>query len=263
MKDGFLKRYRQEPSAELVEQVYGRIEALEGNRPMELETITPSPQQGSWLRLRPLAVAGLVTLLLLLLSPLFSTRARALMEDVVHHIGGLTLLETDVYPSTDDARTIPGSVATLGETREMMPYSFSLPTEVPERYTMIEEVQISSGGRSATISWHNETERGDGFWLRVAPANPDVRHLVGPDSIEVVELDGREAQFIRGGWESNREIWNPDIARMLRWQQDGVEYQLGTSGASTCPDREEYRCPLTDEALIDLAASVPTTAPAE
>ena len=154
------------------------------------------------------------------------------MEDVVHHIGGLTLLETDVYPNVEDARTMSGTVATLAETQEMMPYVFSLPAEVPERYTMIEEVQISSGGRSAIISWHNETERGDGFWLRVAPADPDVRHVVGPDSIEMVELAGREAQFIRGGWESNREIWNPDIARMLRWQQGQVP-QLRTSVITT------------------------------
>lgn len=255
MNDRFLHDFRKEPPPSLMETVYGRIAMLPGTAAQEQAAAGSGRGRQ---RAGTFALAGVAILLFLVASSFFSPTVRALVEDVVSRIGGLAVRETAVYPHGDEeTRVTPANTVTLAEAREMVDYEFALPSAVPERYTMLDEVIVSSGGGSVLIRWRSETVRGDGLSLFVFVADPDVQQLVGSNSVETIQVNDQEAQFIRGGWNADSKRWDPNISRQVRWLHDGLEYQLSTGNPDMCPGEEENRCPLSDQDLMDIAASVP------
>jgi hypothetical protein len=200
----------------------------------------------------------LLLLAFFVISSVVSPAVRALVEDVVRQMGGFTVRETAIYPLKDGYRTLPDTnqYLTLQEAREAVEFEFSLPSELPERYVLVEEVIVNAEASRVSIRWRNPQSRGDGLWLDIFPANPDVQYLIGSEAGEVVDINGEEGLFIRGGWYENTESWNPDISRDVRWTRNGLIYHLSSSGPFLCPDEPDYRCPLTDEELINIAESV-------
>lgn len=261
MKDDFLYNLRRQPDQDFVHTVYRDISRLPGNQPHpdRASRRAPAHQPSLPSRRRVLALAALTSIALFLLTSLFSPGVRALVQDIVRQIGDMTVRETAIYPLADGYVTMPDTnqYLTLEAARQAIDFKFSLPTELPDRYVMLDEVIVSADGAQIHIHWKGQETRGDGLLLTVSPAHPDAEWLVGPDSTEVVDLNGREALFTRGGWLSNTESWDENISRDVRWTQDGLTYQLSTGGAFTCPDEPDYQCPLSDEALIHIAASVP------
>lgn len=261
MKDDFLFNLRREPHHDFMNAVYRDIAHLPGNQSNSAlaSQSTPSHQPSLLHRRRVLVLAALTSVALFLLTSLFSPGVRALVEDIVRQIGDMTIRETAIYPLADGYLTAPDTnrYLTLEEARQATDFEFNLPTQLPDRYVMMEDVIVSAEGNRVLVRWKGQETRGDGLSLTVSTAHPDAEWLVGPDSTDVVDLNGRQALFIRGGWLSNTESWDENISRDVRWSQDGLTYQLSTGGAFTCPDEPDHRCPLSDEALINIATSVP------
>lgn len=253
MNDRFLRQFRQEPPRSVMDAVYQQIAALPGAS--QPQPVADSAVARPRTRLRALAIAAL--LLVLCLSSLFSPAIRALVDDVVRQIGGLTVRETALYPGgSEPPRTTAVETATLDEAGALVDYAFALPSALPERYVLEEGVIVSAAGQELTIRWRSATVRGDFLVLRVGRADPEVQWVVGPDSVEIVQINGASAQFIRGGWSSDSRTWEPSLGRELRWVREGIAYQLATGNAFMCPGQAGNQCPLTDEELIRIAESV-------
>lgn len=258
MNDSFLRQFRQEPPRGLKDAVYQQIATMPGNsrpQPVARGAVVRTPR--TWdqrPRLRALAAAAL--LLLLCLTSLFSPAVRALVEDVVRQIGGLTVRETALYPGGSEAPRITAvETVTLDEARALVDYDFALPSALPERYVLEEGIIVSPAGQEVTVRWRSETVRGDFLVLRVARADPEVQWVVGPDSVEIVQVNGVDAQFIRGSWSRDDRTWDPSLGRELRWVREGIAYQLATGNEFMCPGQEGNQCPLTDEDLVRIAES--------
>ena len=89
--------------------------------------------------------------------------------------------------------------------------------------------------------------------LRVADALPDVNYVVGPNSVTEVMINDMPATLIRGAWYNNSKTWNYDISRSLRWQMNGLEYQLHTGN--------EALGGLSEKELIQVAESISIAPP--
>lgn len=261
MKDDFLYNLRRELARDLACAVYRDIARLPGDEtPSDRPSQTVLPhQQPPPQRRRVMALVVLASVVLFVLTSLFSPSVRALVEDIVQRVGNMTIRETAIYPLADGYLTAPDTnqYLTLEEARHTADFEINLPTEIPDRYVMLDEVIVSADGDRVHVHWKGQETRGDGLSLMVSPVHPDAAWLVGIDSTEVVDLNGREAIFIRGGWLSNTESWDENISRDVRWHKDGLAYQLSTGGAYACPDEPDYECPLSDADLIHIAASVP------
>ena len=180
----------------------------------------PAPQLR---RRRVLAFATLAALTLFILTSFASPRVRALVEDVVRHIGGLTVRETALYPFTDDDPLLePSEHLTPEKACQAVEFEFDLPTALPDRYLLMNEVIVTTGFRSVHIRWRGQETRGDGLSLHVSPAASDVEYLVGNGSLEQIEINGQKALFIHGGWLENTKSWDPNINREVRWVQNGL-----------------------------------------
>lgn len=251
MNDQFLRNYHREPVPELADKVYGRISHLDGNVPLEnpIKVYNRGSRQ-----LRVVLTAGLAAFILLLLTTIFSPDARALMEDMVHQIGESLVRETAIYPFSGDADIVTSDYLTLEEAREAVDFNFSLPADLPERYVLLEEIMVTPGMSTVLIRWDSPV-RGDGLILHISPHHPEAQFLVGPDGLEIVQVNGEDAMFIRGGWLENTQSWDPTIGREVRWIHNDLTYSLSTG--NICPDEPENRCPLSDEDLIHIAESVP------
>jgi hypothetical protein len=258
MNDNFLRNFRQEPPRQMMDALYQQIATMPGDRRPQPVTRGPAARGAvarPRTRLRALAAAAL--LLLLCLTSLFTPAVRALVEDVVRQIGGLTVRETALYPGGGEAPRITAvESVTLDEARARAGYEFALPSALPERYVLEEVIIVSPAGQTVTVRWRSETVRGDFLVLRVARANSEVEWMVGPDSVEIVGVNGAEAQFIRGGWSSDSRTWDPSLGRDIRWVRDGIQYHLSTGNEFMCPGQENNQCPLSDEDLIRIAESV-------
>lgn len=260
MNDQFLTHLRREPAQELARSVYDDIKTLPGYEPAAHAAHRDfSVHSGSPLRRRRvMAFATLGVLVLFIVSTLTSPAVRAIVEDIVRQIGGMTIRETAVYPLADgEVRvTDTNQYLTLDEARQAVNFEIRLPQALPERYVLVEEIIVSPGGEDVDIRWRGNETRGDGLWLSISRTAPDVAYLVGSDSTETIEINGQEALFIRGGWLENTESWDPDISRDVRWVYEGLTYHLSTGGQFSCPDEAEFRCPLGDDDLIRIAESI-------
>lgn len=260
MKDHFLYNLRQEPAQELTRAVYrdvARLPENESTRNTAHMTTVAGPAANTSRR-RVFAFAALAVLVLFIFSSITSPRVRALVDDVVRQIGGLSVRETAIYPLSDGYITVPdeNQYLTMEDARQAVNFEFSLPAELPDRYLLRDEIIVGPDGNSVDVRWRGQETRGDALSLSVSPANPEVNYLVGSDGIEVIEINGQEAVFIHGGWLQNTESWDTDISRGVRWVHNDLTYHLSAGGQFSCPDEPEFRCPLGDEDLIRIAESV-------
>lgn len=260
MNDQFLTHLRRDPGQKLARAVYDDIKRFPGHDPVpDAAGRSAAFRSGSRSRRRRVvAFAALGVVVLFIISTLTSPAVRAIVEDIVRHIGGLTIRETAIYPLTDGYVTGPdrNQYLTLEEARKVADFDIRLPEALPDRYVLVDEIIASPGGGHVDIRWKGDETRGDGLWLRISNASPDVAYLVGSDSTETIEINGQDALFIRGGWLENTKSWDPDISRDVRWVHDGLTYHLSTGGQYGCPDEAEFRCPLSDEDLIRIAESI-------
>lgn len=244
MNDKFLTQFRQKPDISFTNKLWGRLQQV---APETAVSPQPVRHRRSY---RFATAAALVFLFIVAFSP----AVRAQIEDILRQIGGLQYKETAVYPGATEEKvviikneTLTGEEAQLLEdARGRLGLNFNLPTALPERFTIFNDVIYGEvAGPSATFRW-NDAESYYVLVLVISRANPDINWVVSPDSLEEVQINGHPAALISGGWDTNTQAWDDaEGAKELRWTQNGIAYSLTMFGDI-----------LTEEALIAIAESI-------
>ena len=253
MNDRFLHQFRKAPPRRLVEGLYGRISQLPGSIPEPRVQTLPSGRTATrmgWmfgpLRIPKLPAkfqaSGIVAICLVLtIVAVTSPTIRAQFAEVVRTISGLTIKQTEVYPgdADKDITIIPEQTLSLDEARETVSFAFGLPTWVPEGFVLQKEAVLFAEEPFLRLSlkWVDSTGSGRSLNLDVAQANTETTWVVGPDSVEVTEVNGQPAAIIRGGWDYDAKEWSQALEVLtLRWRQGEVEYLLTMYGGRLSMD---------------------------
>jgi len=246
MNNKFLTQFRQEPDPVFGNKLWGKLQQV---APETAVASQPVHQRRSY---RRLAIAAVVFTFLCLVG--FSPEVRAQIGDILRQIGGQQFKETAVYPGADDeevtiveGETLKGEEAQLLEdARRHLGLDFNLPTTLPDRFTLLDEVVYGEiAGPSAMFRWQ-DSQSHYVLVLDVRRANPDINWVVAPDSLEEVQIDGQPAALITGGWNAETREWDDaEGAKELRWTQHGIAYSLTMFGNM-----------LTDEAFLTIAESI-------
>jgi hypothetical protein len=233
MNDDFLTRFRKPPPREFTEALYERISTeMNSQRNFNLRRIT--------------FAAALCLALIAALA--FSPAAQAAFNKVVRQIGGVTFLGPDEMeakqtPIPESQITIvPEERLPLSEAQAKLPYAISLPTWVPEGFTMATSVRISYFGTKYTpveITWSGTDPMVGGIILTVGQP---VQWLVDMDHLQEVQINGQPAGLTGGNWDADSGQWTGDD-QTLTWMKGDVMYQLSS------------RLPVED--LIRVAESIP------
>jgi hypothetical protein len=236
MNDDFLTRYRKSPRREFSEALYQRIHV-----PMNTRR-TPS------LRRLTFAVAlGMA----LIAAVAFSPSARAAVQSLVVEIGGMFLMEPDETASQatplpeSQVTIVPQETLPLAEAQAKLPYSISLPTWVPDGFTMGTSVRISyfpGAGPQVTMTYFGSDPTVGNIDLTIYAQH--ITWLVETDDVQEVEVNGEPAALVIGGWDVDVNQWSSEASRMLNWMKGNEMYQLHSIGA-----------PVED--LIRMAESIP------
>jgi hypothetical protein len=230
MSDEFLKQFRERPRPEFAEALYQKI-----NRPRR-----------SIIMLKRLAFTAIA--LALAVATLFavSPQARAAFLALIEEIGGIDFVVTEEYPGSGGrVETVPSEVVSLEEARQRLPYTFGLPTWVPEGYTLQSEVELLStdgteSRNDVTLIWENEI--GSRIYLYVRPGGEGRSWIVGPEGVEEVTLNGEPAALIRGAWNAHTKEYDLDPSMLqLTWEQDEVQYNLTYFTSSDFSDADAIR----------------------
>lgn len=245
MNHKFLTQFRQEPDPVFGKKLWGRLRQV---TPETAVFPKPNGQRRSY----RLAVVAIVFMFLFLAG--FSPAVRAQIGDMLRQIGGQSFKETAVYPGDTNEEvtiieneTLTGEEAQLLEdARRRLGLNFNLPTALPDRFTIINEVVYGEiAGPSALLRW-NDAESSYVLILDVRRANPDINWVVANGSLEEVQINGQPAALITGGWNADTQEWDvAEGAKELRWTQSGIAYSLTMFGGM-----------LTDDAFMAIAESI-------
>jgi hypothetical protein len=179
-----------------------------------------------------LALAGfsLVLVMALVVSPV----ARASVVTFLREIGGILFNETWEYPGGTEEETLaPEQTLGLEAARAILPFTFGLPTWMPEGYVMepmVRIVHFNEGFTPVSISFKKPIAEGrdDAIELVVGQNTPS--WVIGPESAEIVSIHGQEAALIQGSWNSQTRRWEVELGGLtLSWAREEVLYQLSTA----------------------------------
>jgi hypothetical protein len=179
----------------------------------------------------------------------FSPAVQAGVSHVIREIGGITFVgpdeaEANATPVPESQITlVPEERLPLSEAREKLPFDISLPTWVPDGFTMSSSVRISYFGTKYTpveIIWYGSDPMVGGIILDVGQK---VNWLVDPDHIQEVQVNGQPAGLTGGNWDADTGQWSGDD-QTLTWMKGDVMYRL-------------YSRALSTEDLIRVAESIP------
>lgn len=220
MNDRFLRRYRIAPRLAFSQDMRKRLEIDEE------KTLRVRP-----LLLRPVALGVITLLMALTLTLVVSPSARAQVQDWVGQVGGVLFTTTGDYPGGDEPVTIaPSGTMPLEEARAILPFTIDLPAWVPEGYVLEETVtfvHFEDGVERIFVQWRAPQKAL--LELEIVNLPPEKSNwLVGPESIEEVQVDGEPAALVRGGWNADTKQWENRGQLQLHVAHNGQTYILST-----------------------------------
>jgi hypothetical protein len=196
--------------------------------------------QPSKLKTKPLrkvwsaAVFGLAVIVLLFFTV---PSARAFLEDVFETIGGMTFTLTDDYPVGWPVRTIPSENLPLEQVQNDFPFFY--PEWVPGGYELDSDVRTtwwpddSEDRPSIELTWINQEGRGNIMLL----VSQSLGEIVGQITIQMLEINGQEVAYWKGGWYYNTKTWNETLPHQtLSWSIDDLGYRLSASDSIPLDD---------------------------
>jgi hypothetical protein len=233
MNDDFLIRFRKPPPREFSEALYERIRTK------------MNPQRNFTVRRITFAAALCLAFLAALV---FSPAAKASISQVIKEIGGITFLGPDEIEANEtlvpesQITLVPEERLPLSEAREKLPFDISLPTWVPDGFTMSSSVRISYFGTKYTpveIIWYGSDPMVGGMMLDVGQK---VSWYVDTDHVREVLVNGQPAGLTGGNWDADSGQWSGDD-QTLTWMKGDVMYRLSSR--------------MSVEDLIRVAESIP------
>ncbi|KAA3648414.1 MAG: hypothetical protein DWQ07_05310 [Chloroflexi bacterium] len=257
MNDRFMYASQPELRPQFVEELYANISKQRGLLHLLKQVPLHIRRPRVW-----------VSLLVILL--LFVACARQFISPEAHHaanINGINLVETNYIPhvmswyfSNEGAEEAIESIilshgefasdeqymVPLDEAIDQLPYTFNMPTWVPESYSLIGEVRENPSMRRLFAIWVSEEK--DGRIQLVTHQATSGQIKAAPGKWEVIEINGVEVVVIRGRFgplfesiedyraflESDekeiRTYWDDDLGTQIVWIDNGVYFQLGSPG---------------------------------
>jgi preprotein translocase subunit SecG len=254
MDDDLLYQIRPPVRKAFAESLFQRLSSLSPQ--------SPSQRLGAFQAfrsfMRPLTwkVALLFILALMALTFVLSEQARARALEWIKVVAGFTVEERSESPlkSYEEGKVQATEYTTaptlsVPEALAEPPFPFSLPTWVPEGYTIDETVTIANSKTWVMLNWKNPN--GGGIFMLVEPKRPKYNLPAGEDSSEEIQINGQPALLIRGDWASV-DRWDPRLAVTIYWEKNGIYYRLGYGERKPIQDMEAII-----QQLIRMAESVP------
>ncbi len=192
-----------------------------------------------------LACLLVFTLLFTLFEPV-----RANVLDLIKHIAGFTVEESTAAPVIDEARVTvyvdnDYTPQPLTTALQNLPFAFSMPTYIPERFVFNNDVILTKSYIS--MSW---VDKHEGEIYLLVEQNWDIPINVGAESTKEVKVNGQPAILIRGLWDIYGK-WDYNKKNLqLYWRKDGLLYILNSS------DPSMYREVISEDELIKIAESI-------
>lgn len=250
MNDEFIYRQMPEPRAEFTEELWDRIAGKEKSSNVSTLRRLPFSIFGmGW----KLAVPGIALLAIAVLS-IPSVRAAALQA--ITSIAGFDFEETAVYPYEGPIQYNEVHLD-IEEAREELPFSFGLPTWIPEGYVPRKQALVLLSAEETDLS---EATNIYLYWLDRSGNNliliaqalevadcPACLTPVGADSTVEVFINGFPAALTRGAWNIETEAWDTSQGMInLRWISDDALYMMTAIESS-----------ISEGDLIRVAESIP------
>jgi hypothetical protein len=86
---------------------------------------------------------------------------------------------------------------------------------------------IHSGAVHITLTWKRA-----GGTIQLAIVQGAKSWIVGPESVEKLEINGREVAIWQGGWNWDTKQWDPHIAgTTISWEENDLIYHLNAAGS--------------------------------
>lgn len=218
--DEFLRGLRQAPRPEFAEALFERISQPRGGSMPGFFRSNAIGLLGKY------AVAlGLALAILGIASP----DVRAGMAQTISKIGGYTFVASDrgwdSAPHPIPAQQPPQAVRVgLAEARSRVPYSFGLPTWLPEGVAL-KEAATEVADTSAIVYFAGADPKVSTFVWRTYQGRGGTG-LVGKEATETVTVNGAPAVLIRGIWDGRTGEWSRPHLVTLRWSQSDVSYEI-------------------------------------
>lgn len=230
MNDDFIYRAMPEPRAEFSAALWLGIAGREARTTRDMWKLALlSAKKAGW----RLAVLSLVIVGMSLLS-IPSVRAAALQA--IMSIAGFDFHESTVYPY-EEVISYNEVYVDVEEARAKLPFSFGLPTWIPEGYVpsgkalVLLSADESDLSKATNIYLYWEDGSGNRLFLIVqAPELAECSTCVipiGADSTVEVVIHGSPAALTRGAWDPELEAWDTSQGTInLRWISEDAIYML-------------------------------------
>jgi len=232
MDDKFLYQLREQPDLKFVNNLRKNLTQIQSAPKLK----TNINFQGFSMNKKN-NLAWVSTLVILSLIALVTiSPARAFVLSFLTRIAGQSFEVTEDYPGDNypgDVTIIEPQTLSLTESIALFPHSISLPTNLPNDFTLDENnVSVYTGKNAGfladtiEIRWKSSI---GALILNISNRDPSTQsEIVAPDSIEEILIDDQHsAVLIKGGWDADKKIWNNDMGILrLRWQLDDLVYDL-------------------------------------
>jgi hypothetical protein len=209
--DEFLYQLRAQPSEEFGESLYDSLSKLDHKRSFF----------SGWGIAKIAAMAALV----ILISTTVIPGAWASILNTIKQVAGIAFEETEEYPGDGSESIISSISMPLEEAQEE--FRFEIPESAPEGFSLDRSVIIGylpeANEPHIEVKWLNQS--GHSINLTVGPSGYTM--VVGPGSVERIEVGGKEFALWHGGWNYNASEWDNNIdAITLSWSDEEWEYHL-------------------------------------
>lgn len=149
---------------------------------------------------------------------------RAMLDPLEEVIGRIHLIVTDLNPYRDEpVTTVEGEAMSLEEAREKVSFDFAL----PQGFTANEVTVYTFGGTPDFVEVDLCNVSSLCLELLASAYSETGSTLVGPESVETIQVNGQEAVVFSGGWDADSGTWIEDVGQTtIIWEAGGVQYEL-------------------------------------
>jgi hypothetical protein len=225
MNDKFLFENRPEVNQQFADQLYQKLTT----RISETEVLMNTRKQSRSFKWQYALVALLITAVLLFT---FSAPVRAKALELIRLVAGFNIQEQSESPlafmddpeSTVEITVYPVLTEQLADLLKNPPFSYELPTWVPDGYTLNQEIGKSVSGSWISLGWGSP----DGltsYELLVEKEYNGYTLPAGEGSAEEITINGQPAYLVRGDWGADGQ-WDPRGGITIGWQLDGHFYRM-------------------------------------
>jgi len=160
----------------------------------------------------------------------FAEPARANILVWIKQIAGFGIQEEDELSGLDDAIFIPVDFkGPLADALKELPFKFSMPAYLPDKYLFYDEVDISKKDQSIFMRWVNPN---GGEIVMQVQVDGGQGIVTGEGASEEIIINGHSAALVRGGYDANSKWDSTKQDIHLYWHKGNLIYILFSASTS-------------------------------